>query len=284
MGVWANPDHFTAVFRLTSSKYADDFIKKGSIKFNEPQSWIDYSKKYGKGRGNGYEGTIAFCDVLDYKRVIELNQKYNSNCILNTNLRPLTKETIGQRLFLKDKRSLQLPCFCFYIMKHSLFPCPDSAGKHRVSAHIPASYFRDFSDKLSPEDIKKRPLEDQPALIIIDSFDEFKVRLYKTLKSIGLEDTEIIIGNVSYFDFDEYGNEGWMDFGQKYPYELLVKNSSFKEQSEARIIIKTKKNKIIERLHNASIELGCMKDIAQVHKGYLHDGIRVEMTIEIHEE
>ena len=149
MGLWANPDHFTAVFRLTSSKYADDFIDKGSIKFNEPQSWIDYSQKYGNGRGDGYEGTIAFCDVLDYRKAIELNQKYNSTCILNPNLRPLTKKAIGRRLLLKDKRSLQLPCFCFYIMKHSLFPCPDNTGKHSVSALISASYFRDFSDNLS---------------------------------------------------------------------------------------------------------------------------------------
>ena len=75
-----------------------------------------------------------------------------------------------------------------------------------------------------------------------------------------------------------------MDFGQKYPYELLVKNTSFREQSEARIIIKTKKAKILERLHDAPIELGCMKDIVQVHKGYLHEGVRVEMTVDIHEE
>lgn len=284
MGVWANPDHFTAVFRLTSLKYAEDFINKGSIKLNEPQSWIDYWKKYGNGRGDGYEGTIAFCNVLDYKRAIELNQKYDSACILSTNLRPLTKEVIGQRLLLKDKRSLLLPCFCFYITKHSLFPCPDSAGKHRVSAYIPASYFRDFSDHLSPEDIKNLSLEDQPALIIINSFDEFKARLSRTLKSMGLEDAEILIGKVTYFDFEAYGNDGWMDFGQKYPHELLVKNASFKEQSEARIIIKTTKRKIIKRLHDAPIELGCMKDIAQVHKGYLHGGIRVEMTIDVHEE
>ncbi len=284
MGGWKNSDQIFAVFRLTSSKYADDFINKGSIKLNEPQSWIDYWKKYGNGRGDGYEGTIAFCSVHDCNSVIELNQKYDSDCILKTNLRPLTKEFIGHRLLLKDKRSLQLPCFCFYIMKHSLFPCPDSAGKHRVSAHISASYFRDFSDHLSPEDIKNRPLEDQPALIIIDSFDEFKVRLYKTLKSIGLEDTEILIGKVTYFDFEAYGNDGWRDFGQKYPYELLVKNTSFKEQSEARIIIITKKSEIIKRLNDAPIELGCMKDIAQVHKGYLHGGIRVEMTVDIRAE
>jgi len=284
MGVWANPDHFTAVFRLTTSEYADNFIDKGSIKFNAPQSWIDYSLKYGNGRGDRYEGTIAFCNIFDYERVIELNQKYNSDCIINTKMRPLAKEVIGQRLFLKDKRSLQLPCFCFYIMKQSLFSCPDSAGKHRVSAHIPASYFRDFSDNLSPVDIEKRPLKDQPALIIISNFDEFKIKLYKTLKAIGLEETEILIGNVSYFDFEAYGNDGWMDFGQMYPYELLVKNIIFKEQSEARIIIKTKKSIIIQRLHDGPIELGCMKDIAQVHKGYLHGGIRVEMNIDMHEE
>lgn len=89
---------------------------------------------------------------------------------------------------------------------------------------------------------------------------------------------------MSYFDFEAYGNDGWMNFGQKYPYELLIKNTSFKEQSEARIIIITKKSEIIKRLIDAPIELGCMKDIAQVHKGYLHGGIKVEMTIDIHEE
>ncbi|MEF3309362.1 hypothetical protein PV433_10660 [Paenibacillus sp. GYB004] len=283
MGEWAKPNNFTAVFRLTSSKYADTFVDKGSIKFNTPQSWIDYSKKYGDGRGDGYEGTLAFCDSLDVERISELTQKYESSCILNPNTRPLLKEISGRRLFMKDKRSLELPCFCVYIMKNSLFPFPDSEGQHRVTADIPASYFRDFSDNSLPEDIEKKPLEDQPALIVISDFEEFKNRLYKALRQLGLEDSEILIGNVSYFDFETYGSNGWMDFGgQKHPKELLVKNIRFAEQSEARVIIKTNKKEVIERLYVAPIELGSMKDIAQVHKGYLHEGMRVEMTVDIY--
>ncbi|MGE4214433.1 MAG: hypothetical protein AB7E42_06615 [Anaerotignaceae bacterium] len=284
MGKWAKPNGFSVVFRLTTSKYADDFINKGSIKLNTPQSWIDYSKKFGDGRGDSCEGTLAFCHMFDIEHKNELTQKYGSNCILNPTSRSLLNETKGQRLFFKDKRSLQLPCFCMYIMKNNLFPCPDSAGKHRITADIPASYFRDFSDNSLPKDIKTLPLEDQPALIIISNFVEFENRLYKALRQIGLEDAEVLIGNVSYFDFEKYGSDGWMDFQKKYPNELLIKNIRFWEQSEARVIIKTTKNEIIKRLHCSPIELGCMKDIAQVHKGYLYEGLSVKMTVEIYQE
>lgn len=75
-----------------------------------------------------------------------------------------------------------------------------------------------------------------------------------------------------------------MDFSQKYPKELLVKNKRFAEQSEARVIIKTVKTEVIERLYSEPIELGCMKDIAQVHKGYLHEGMKVEMTVDVYDE
>lgn len=284
MGEWARPNDFFVACRLTSSKYADSFLDTGSIKFNTPQSWIDYSKKYGDGRGDGYEGTLAFCDSFDFERMSELIGKYESSCVLNPDTRPLHKEIREGRLFLKDKRSLKLPCFCVYILKNSMFPCPDSAGKHRISTEIPTSYFRDFSDNLFPEEVKRLPLEDQPALITIFNFNEFKNRLYKSLRYLGLEDTEILIKDVSYFDFEKYGTNGWMDFNRNYPEELLVKNIRFKEQSEARVIIKTKKEDIIKRLIESPIELGCMRDIAKVHKGYLDQGVHVEMTIDTYEK
>src|SRR5690625_6076126 len=121
MGEWAKPNDFSIVCRLTSSKYADSFLDTGSIKFNTPQSWIDYSKTYGDGRGDVYEGTLAFCGSLDVERISELIGKYESGCVLNPNSRPLLKEVSGERLFLKDERSLKLPCFCVYIIKNSLF-------------------------------------------------------------------------------------------------------------------------------------------------------------------
>ncbi|MPW26839.1 hypothetical protein GC105_13715 [Alkalibaculum sp. M08DMB] len=80
---------------------------------------------------------------------------------------------------------------------------------------MPASYFRVFSYNSLLEDIDKLPLEDQPALILISDFDEFKNRLHKALRKVGLEDSEILIGNVSYFDFEAYGSDSWMDNGLK---------------------------------------------------------------------
>lgn len=284
MGEWAKPNDFSVVCRLTSSEYADSFLDTGSIKFNTPQSWIDYSKKYGDGRGDGYEGTLAFCDSYDVERISELIGKYESGLVLNPNTRPLLKEIRGKRLILKDERSLKLPCFCVYIMKNRLFPCPDTAGKHKVTADIPASYFRDFSDNLLPEDVEKLRLKDQPALITIFNFNEFRNRQYKALRQLGLEDTEILIRDVSYLDFEKYGSNGWIDFNKNYPEELLVKNIRFSEQSEARVIIKTMKNDIIKRLIDAPIELGSMRDIARVYKGYLDQGALVEMTVDTYEK
>lgn len=281
---WADPNEFSAVFRLTSSEFADEFMEKGSIKFNTPQSWVDYSKAYGTGRGDAYESTIAFCDIFDDEKVVELHKKYSPDNVLDSNSRPLITEIIGQQLLFKDERSLQLPCFCVYVMKNSLFPCPDSVGKHKITADIPASYFRDFSDNSTPENIKKKPLEAQPALIIISDFNEFQKVLRHTLSKLGLEDTEILIECVSYFNFEEYGSKGWMDFNRKFPKELFVKSTRFNKQSEARVIINTTKSEIIKRLHDAPIELGCMKDIAKVLKEYLCDGLHVETIVDICEK
>lgn len=284
MGEWMNPEEFTAVFRLTTVKYANEFIDKGIIKFSTPQSWVDYYKKHGDGRGDAYEGTIAFCGLSDTERIIELKREYESPILLNEEIRPIITNAFKNRLLFKDKRSLQLPCFCFYIMKNSLFDAPDSAGKHRASADIPAAYFRDFADNALPADVEKLPVEDQPALIVISNFEEFKARLYKALNGLGVEENEILIGRVHYEDFEKYGPNGWDDFRQKYPKELLVKNMSFKDQSEARVIINTRRPDIIKRLCDNVLELGNMSDIAQVSNSYLYEGIRVEATLDVYEK
>ncbi len=284
MGEWINPEDFTAAFRLTTVKHANEFIDKGIVKFNTPQSWADYYKEHGAGRGDAYEGVIAFCGLFDVERIIELKREYESSILLNAKRRPIITNAFKNRLLFKDKRSLQLPCFCLYIMKNSLFDAPDSAGKHRASAIIPATYFRDFSDNALPADVEKLPAEDQPALIVISNFEEFKARLYKALNGLGVENNEILLGRVGYFDFEKYGSDGWIDFGQKYPQELLVKNMRFKDQSEARVIINTRRSDTIKRLHDNVLELGNMSDIAQVSNSYLYKGIRVEATLNVYEK
>lgn len=273
-GGWANPNDFSAVFRCTSVKYADEFMKKGSIKFNTPSSWIQYSMDKGEGRGDRLEGAVALCHFADVEKIVELNQEYKDYL-------SLVRMPYEERIYLKNSRSLNLPCYCLYIMKHSLFECPNKEGEHRVCADIPASYFRDFMDDLPPEDVEKLSDDEKPALIIINDFNEFKNRLIEKLVSIGLDEREIIISSVRYLDFEKYGREGWWDFGKMFPKELLIKNKRFENQSEARIIVNTDKEHVKEVLYNNPIEIGPMIGIAKVYKGYLYKGLNVEMTCRI---
>ena len=46
--------------------------------------------------------------------------------------------------------------------------------------------------------------------VLVFNFNEFKNRLYKSLRYLGLEDTEILIKDVSYFDFEKIRYK-WVD-------------------------------------------------------------------------
>ena len=281
MGEWANPNDFSTALKLTNVQYAHEFIDDGTIKFNTPQLWIEYYQTHGNGRGDIYEGTLAFCGVLDFIRTTELMNEYNNPIVLNAKNRPIVTQRINQRLVFKDKRSLQLPCFCIYLLKYSLFACPNGPGKQSLSAKIPASFFRDFSDNKCPENIKKLDKENQPALILIKDFPEFMRRLREALKIIGINDSEIMFGRMSYYDFEQYKQDGWIDFNQKYPMELLIKNSCFANQSEGRVILKTENEDAKKYLNDNTIHLGPMSDIAQIVEIYSCEGLEVEATFDI---
>ena len=256
------------VFRCTSSKYADDFIKKGAIKFNTPEFWANYAIENCEGRGDRLEGTIAMYHQYDIKAMEELNEKYS----IGNNL---IKMPFGDRVYLKNKRSMELPCYCCYILDDSLFKIQYIKDTYRFVAKVSKTYFRDFMDNLSLQQVEKIPDDEKPAVIVISNFNEFKRRLYKKLLSIGLEENEIITSAVVYENFNEYGDTGWIDFGQKSPIELTIKSDRFIEQSEIRIIINTDKKDIKDFLKENTIEIEPMDDIASVYNGYLYDGIDI---------
>ncbi|MGN7409860.1 hypothetical protein [Sporosarcina sp. SAFN-010] len=272
-GVWAEPDSFTSVFRCTSQKYAETFLKKGEIKFSTPSSWVKYAFEKGEGRGDKLEGTLATFNIFDIDRVVEMYQKYKK-------YPDLIRMTVDQRIYLKRSRDMELPCFCFYILKQSMFDCPNKEGKNILSTTVPASYFRDFMDDLDPQEVEKLSKNDKPAVIFIHNYKEFEQRIIKTLMALGLNREEIIITPVRYVDFYENGNSGWWDFGKRPPKELAIKHKRFENQSEARIIINTDNEKIKQKLANP-IEIGSLEDIATVSNTYLHEGISVSLTADL---
>lgn len=271
---WANPDGFTLAIRCTTVEYANKFIEKGSIKFNTPASWVNYAITNGEGRGDRLEGTIAMCNCFDILTIKEISEKYQ-NCS------NLTTSIIGERIYFKNNYSMQLPCFCIYIMKNSMFECPEAEGKHVLKTNITGDYFKDFMDNQTKEEINSLEDRDKPAVILITDFDKFKKRVIEALLNLGLDENEIIISSVTYFDFDLYGKDGWWDFGQKFPNELTIKHKRFENQSEARIILNTDKEEIKKYLCDNPIEIGAMDDIATVIKGYFSEGIAVNLNAHI---
>jgi hypothetical protein len=272
-GVWAEPENFVSVFRCTTQKYAETFLKKGEIKFSTPSSWVKYAFEKGEGRGDKLEGTMATFHAFDIEHLTELNQKYRKYS-------DLVRISIGQRVYLKRSRDMELPCFCFYLLKQSMFDFPNEEGKHRLTATVPASYFRDFMDNLDPQEVEKLDRKDKPAVIVINDYKEFEQRITNALMALGLNREEIIITRVAYIDFDEYGECGWWDFGQRPPMELAIKHNRFENQSEARIIINTDDERIRQILAKP-IEIGSLEDIAMVSNTYLHEGMSVEITVDL---
>ena len=286
---WANPDDFSMVFRCMKQEYARLFFEKGQIKFSTPRSWVEWEKKHGDGRGDQLEGTLATFDIFDAEHAAQAIKKY---CAAYNDMKLLAKyytayEDIepmlnGNRCYLKRRSDMDLPCLCLYYLKNSMFPCPNAPGIHTLQCDIPASYFRDFADNATPEYVNSLSADDKPAVVIIKDYPAFKQRLIEKLLSLGIRREEIIEIGVSYIDFEQYGESGWWDFGQRSPKELAVKHIRFANQSEGRFIINTQRSEVRKMLSD-SIEIGSLEDISQLCNQYFYDGIQVILQVTVDE-
>ncbi|PIC73325.1 hypothetical protein [Sporosarcina sp. P17b] len=270
---WADPESFSHVFRCTTVKYAESLLRKGEIKFSTPSSWVKYALKAGEGRGDKLEGTIATFNMRDDEGISETYKSHNKH----PDLFPMN---IGERVYLKKTRDMELPCFCFYILKMNMFTSPNEEGKHRISTTVPATYFQDFMDQLEPDEVEQLNPSDRPAVVFINDFEEFKLRIVNSLMELGLRREEIIFERIKYIDFNKYGKYGWWSFEGETPLQLALKHDRFKNQSEARIIINTDNESIKQILMNP-IEIGSLEDIAQVSNTYFYEGLSVELNVDL---
>ena len=74
---WGNPDAFSMVLRCTKMRYARTFLNCGQIKFSTPSSWVEYEEKYGDGRGDRLEGTMATFNIWDFENSLPILRKYS---------------------------------------------------------------------------------------------------------------------------------------------------------------------------------------------------------------
>lgn len=263
---WKNPNDLILVLRCTTLEFAKDLVNLGQIKFSTPKSWEQYGKQ---GRGDIYEGTLAYSSKFYPSQYEKLIAKYSNTCTYE----------LPNRILIKNRRDMQLPCICFYGLKTDAFPPPQNEGRNRISTYIDAKYFRDFADNASPAEIAALPPKKQPAIAVIKDWAEFVRRLKAKLNSIGVPDECILVSPVQYFDFTPYStDDSWVDLNCTPPKELLVKSKQdFEYQNELRIVIDTDDPTILDLLNNP-IEIGNLSDIAAVAEGYHPEGIEVTAT------
>lgn len=263
---WKNPNDLILVLRCTTLEFAKDLVNLGQIKFSTPKSWEQYGKQ---GRGDIYEGTLAYSSKFYPSQYEKLIAKYSNTCTYE----------LPNRILIKNRRDMQLPCICFYGLKTDAFPPPQNEGRNRISTYIDAKYFRDFADNASPAEIAALPSKKQPAIAVIKDWAEFVRRLKAKLNSIGVPDECILVSPVQYFDFTPYStDDSWVDLNCTPPKELFVKSKQdFEYQNELRIVIDTDDPTILDLLSNP-IEIGNLSDIAAVAEGYHPEGIEVTAT------
>lgn len=135
---WKNPNDLILVLRCTTLEFAKDLVNLGQIKFSTPKSWEQYGKQ---GRGDIYEGTLAYSSKFYPSQYEKLIAKYSNTCTYE----------LPNRILIKNRRDMQLPCICFYGLKTDAFPPPQNEGRNRISTYTvqcahsaPQSYWMDF--------------------------------------------------------------------------------------------------------------------------------------------
>lgn len=269
-----NEKHHMGALRCATKEHNENFIKYGTIKFGTPKKWEEIGITEGQGRGDKYEGTFASCDFGDIEHVKEIAEKYK---VPNNDV--FTRILDG-RVYYKNKTSMALPVFCMYLIKFDIFNLEPKEGIQKIKGTIPGEYFRAFGD-VDSKNIDDIPDKDKPSFVWVENLDEFKKRLINALCSLGINEREIIMSPVLYY---EYISTGWFDFNKQFPYELLAKDTQFENQSEVRIVINTSNCDAINYLHENTIDIGDLSDIAKIVDGYFKEGIEIRTSVDLRVE
>lgn len=246
------------LFRCTSKKYAED-LKKGKFRFNQPKFWIEQGNKGNIGLGDSLEGVFLSTNINDKSPFIE-NLKNNINYeFFNKNL----------KTFFRRKEIKDLYCFCLYGLNSNSFKevDVDRFGKTHYISRISKDYFYDFSDGMTKEtyDIND---ENKKVVVFINNPHLFFKKIKDFFKTLDIDDNDIIISPVEYINRQQNS----ISF-VPYPKELLLKDIYYSNQSEIRIIINSKSEKLISYMKDNKniIDIGNIDNIVDIYDYYFDD-------------
>lgn len=247
------------LFRCTQKKYANDFLK-GKFRFNQPKAWIKIENDGNKGQGDSLEGVCLATNKDD-------NSEFIKNMKKNESFEWFIKNDMT---YFRNKKTIELFCFCLYGLNSNMFTNidDDRFGKEHFIAKVEKEYFSAFAGNITEEDYFKMGENDRPVLLFIQNPHLFFERIRTFFVNLGVPKEDIIISPVEYIDLEK----NFVNMVPK-PYELLLKDSYFSNQSEIRIIINSTSEKLINymKTNNNIIDIGSIEDIVSIYDNYFHD-------------
>jgi hypothetical protein len=172
---------FTGIIKTILRKYAQSFIDDGTIMFNDANAWIEMEIKYGKGQGDRFEGAYAACELKDWREVYGNLKLYYDPMM----------QIVDSMAYFAKKSNLFKPAFCFFLLKNDIFEIMPYAGVQNVTGVISKEYFKDFAKGKSADEVENLDNDDKPSVIVIENYDEFVLRIKRSLKEIGVDEDSI---------------------------------------------------------------------------------------------
>ena len=246
------------LFRCLRRERAEQF-QNGEVYFGSPQQWVNWGTKGLIGQGDILEGTFLSTQTDD-----------NSELICNLKKDP-DLEFFDQNgfTFFRRKSILDLRCLCLYGLRNDVFQKEIAVnGQAKYHAQVSKKYFSTFAENKTREEFEAANPKDQSVVVLISNPSLFFYRIRTFLLSLGVKEEEIIISPVEYLD--KYVR---LLAAVPPPKELLLKDLSFKKQSEVRIIINSSSPKYLEymRQHNNILSVGSLADITEIYDNYYDD-------------
>ena len=234
-------------------------LRLGKIYLGSPRQWINLEKDGHKGQGDILEGAFFSMQADDSSTFIR-ELKANSDIEFFDH---------NGFTFFRRKSVVDLRCLCLYgLQDKSFMKEVSSNGRAHYSTRITKKYFSDFTDFKTREDYEKANSLYQSVVVFINNPHMFFSRIRAFVESLDVKEEEIIISPVEYCD--RYRR---MFVTVPSPAELLIKDKSFEEQSEIRIIINSNSQKYLKYMqeHNNTIAVGSLEDITDIYNYYFDD-------------
>ena len=232
--------------KIIDERFALDFVKKGIIHFSNPETWKNPALCSGKQLDKD-EGCFCFSVDKNDEQFIKMGRKFK-------------KEHSDGGWKYYEKTDLIVGT-CFYGVKKDNFKDGTTQyGKKNVpskNASISNDYFKDFL--ISDEDKKRKKT------VIIFDFYKFIDLLLEKIMEMGVSKEDVSASSVYYV-------KKAIPFctPEAFPFEFFLKDYSFSDQAEFRIIIASKNKKFYQLLreNNNNISIGDISSFTDIQDYY----------------